>query len=154
MKSYISDLINKPELSKFIKTITIIILCIFIVSIGASFTCGLLIGQKNAPKEDLAVARVYGQTFYATIKEIKQYNNSEIHINVKGLEVNDINYRGNFTFKINDNINMTWRGEDIKVSDLKVGNNISITFTDQIINTISPAPLEAIVKIQLLDDEK
>lgn len=154
MKSYIYDLINKPELSKFMKTFTIIILCIFIVSIGVSFSLGLLIGQKNAPKEDVIVSKVFGQTFYATIKDIKQYSNGSIHINVKGLEINDINYRGNFTFEINDNINITWRGEDIKISDLKVGNNISITFTDEIINTISPAPLKEIVKIQLLDDKK
>ena len=38
--------------------------------------------------------------------------------------------------------------------DLKEGNKISITFTDEIINDISPTPLKEIVKIQILDDER
>lgn len=121
--------------------------------IGLSFVSGLIIGQTNSPKNDLAVTKVYGQTFYANIESIKQYNDGNIHINVKGLDVNDINYRGNFTFKVDDNITMTWRGEEIKVSDLKVGNNISITFNDEILNSISPTPLREVVKIQILDDE-
>ena len=35
----------------------------------------------------------------------------------------------------------------------KEGDNISITFTDEIINDISPTPLEEVVKIQLLRDD-
>lgn len=49
---------------------------------------------------------------------------------------------------------MTWRGEKVKVSDLKVEYNISITFTDEIINDIAPTPLSEVVKIQILDDER
>lgn len=49
---------------------------------------------------------------------------------------------------------MTWRGEEVKVTDLKEGSNISITFTDEIINEISPTLLEEVVKIQILDDER
>ena len=125
-----------------------------IVMIGVSFVVGLFIGQKNAPKNDLAIHKVYGQTFYANIESIKQYNDGSFHLNVKGLEVNDINYRGNFVFKVDDSMDMTWRGEEIKVSDLKVGNSISITFTDETINDISPTPLKEVVKIQILDDER
>ena len=105
--------------------------------------------------DDLAISKVvYGQTFYAKIESIKQYNDGSFHVNVKGLEVNDINYRGNFTFKVDDSIKMTWRGEEVKVTDLKEGSNISITFTDEIINEISPTLLEEVVKIQILDDER
>ena len=71
-----------------------------IVIIGVSFVVGLFIGQQNAPKNDLAIRKVVGQTFYANIESIKQYNDGSFHINVKGLEINDINYRGNFTFKL------------------------------------------------------
>ena len=119
-----------------------------VVIIAVSFATGVIIGQRNAPKNN----KVVGQTFYANIENIKQYNDGSFHINVKGLEINDINYRGNFTFKVNDNIDMTWRGEKIKVSDLKVGNNISLTFTDETIMTISPTPLREVTKVQLLDD--
>lgn len=51
-------------------------------------------------------------------------------------------------------MDMNWRGEKVKISDLKEGNKISITFTDEIINDISPTPLKEIVKIQILDDER
>lgn len=125
-----------------------------IVAIIVSFIVVLCIGQKNAPKNDLAINKEYGQTFYANIESVKQYNDGSIHINVKGLDVNDINYRGNFTFKVDDNMDITWRGEKVKVSDLKVGNNISITFSDEYILSISPTPLNQIVKIQILDDER
>ncbi len=121
--------------------------------IVVSFISGLLIGQKNSPKNNLAVREVYGETFYASIESIKQYNDGSFHINVNGLEVNDINYRGDFTFTIDDSMDMTWRGEKIKVSNLKEGNTISITFVDEVFSDISPTPLTEVVKIQILDDE-
>ena len=50
--------------------IVIGILAIIVVS----FSLGLFVGQKNAPKNDLAISKVIGQTFYANIESIKQYN--------------------------------------------------------------------------------
>lgn len=132
----------------------IFILIGLVAIIGVSFSFGLFIGQKNAPKNDLAVKKAYSQTFYANIKSIKQYNDGSFHLNVTGLEVNDINYRGDFTFKVDDSMDMTWRGEKVKVSDLKVGSNISITFTDEILNSISPTPLSEVEKIQILNDDR
>ena len=123
-----------------------------IIIIVESFIIGLFIRKMNEVNDDLAIM-TYGQTFYANIQSIKQYNDGSFHLNVKGLEVNDINYRGNFTFKVDDSMNMVWRGKKIKVSDLKEGTNISITFTDEIIRSISPTPLEEVVKIQVLDNE-
>ena len=132
----------------------VFILIVILVIIVISFSIGLFIGQKNAPKNDLAISNISGQTFYANIESIKQYNDGSYHINVKGLEVNDINYRGDFTFKVDDNIDMTWRGEKISISDLKEGDNISITFTDETIKDISPTPLEEVIKVQLLRDDE
>ena len=130
----------------------ILIVIGIIVIIGVSFAVGLFVGQKNVTNNDLAISKVCGQTFYANIESIKQYNDGSFHLNVKGLEVNDINYRGNFTFKVEDNMDIIWRGEKIKVSDLAVGNNISITFTDEILTSISPTPLQEVIKVQLLDN--
>ena len=122
----------------------ILIIIGIIIIMGVSFVLGIFVGQMNAPKNDLAFTKVSGQTFYANIESIKQYNDGSFHINVKG----------NFTFKVDDNMDMTWRGEKVKVSDLKEGNNISITFTDEIVNDISPTPLREVIKIQILDDER
>ena len=137
----------KNKKTIFISIGVLIIICI-------SFVGGLLIGQKNAPKNDLAISKVVGQTFYANIESINQYNDGSFHLNVKGLEVNDINYRGDFTFTVDDSIDMTWRGEKIKVSDLKEGNTISITFVDEVFSDISPTPLTEVVKIQLIKDDE
>ena len=78
-----------------------------VLCIGIGFGIGLWIGRQNVVNDDLAFSRIYGQTFYATIESVKQYNDGRFHINVKGLEVNDINYRGNFTFAVTDTIEMT-----------------------------------------------
>lgn len=121
--------------------------------VGMSFIIGLFVGQKNAPKNDLAIRRVCGQTFYANIESIKQYNDGSFHLNVKGLEVNDINYRGNFTFRVDYDMDMTWRGKKINISELKEGDNISITFIDETISDISPTPLQEVIKVQLLRDD-
>lgn len=88
------------------------------------------------------------QTFYAEIKEI---NNNNVFL-VEGLSVNDINYRGDFTFSVVEETKLEWRGTEISISDLKVGDNISITFDGEILDTY-PAQIKEVIKIQLLDDE-
>lgn len=88
------------------------------------------------------------QTFYAEIKEINDNN-----LLVEGLSVNDINYRGEFTFSVVEETKLEWRGTEIDLSDLSVGNNISITFDSAILES-DPAQISNIIKIQLLDDSK
>jgi len=114
-----------------------------------SFFLGLYIGQSNSSKPDVLIT-TNGQTFYATVTQIRENNK----ISVKGLEINDINYRGEFYFTIEDNTILTWRGINISVSDLNIGDNISITFSDEMLASIYPTPIENVEKIQLLDDEK
>ena len=56
-----------------------------IIIIVVSFTVGLFIGKMNVVNDDLAISKVvYGQTFYANIESIKQYNDGSFHLNVKG----------------------------------------------------------------------
>lgn len=88
-----------------------------------------------------------GQMFYAEILEKKGSS-----LQVDGLECNDINYRGEFYFHINEGTEITWRGTEIRKDDLDVGDNIAITFTGDILETY-PAKIENVVRIQLLDDE-
>lgn len=89
----------------------------------------------------------YSITFYATITEEK--NNSFI---VKGLEVNDISYRGNFSFSIQSETRITWHNEEIDMSELEEGDNISITFLGPIQES-SPATINNVIEIKILDDE-
>ena len=49
-----------------------------LVIIGVSFGLGLFIGQKNAPKNDLAIRKVVGQTFYANIASLNFQQQQEL----------------------------------------------------------------------------
>jgi len=89
----------------------------------------------------------YGQTFYATIEKISGNN-----ILVEGLKINDINYRDEYTFNVQENTILLWRGTIINISDLKEGQTISITCVGTIEETY-PAIITNVVRIQLLNDE-
>ena len=134
-------------MKKELKIILIIMLVIIALVIG------YFVGYKRAyDKIESASQNVnYNneqQTFYAEIKEI---NNNNVFL-VEGLSVNDINYRGDFTFSVVEETKLEWRGTEISISDLKVGDNISITFDGEILDTY-PAQIKEVIKIQLLDDE-
>lgn len=87
------------------------------------------------------------QTFYAEIKNINGSN-----LLVDGLDVNDINYRGEFSFKVTEETKLEWRNFKIEISDLDEGDNISITFEGEIQETY-PDTIRSVIRIQLLDDK-
>lgn len=87
-------------------------------------------------------------TFYAKIKNITD----NIFL-VEGLSVNDINFRGEFVFSVTEATQILWQGEKIELSDLGVGNNISITFDGYVLESY-PGQINNIYRIQLLDDKK
>lgn len=81
------------------------------------------------------------QTFYATIENINEYKGKTSLI-VKGLEENDINYRGNFTFSIKDNTLISdSNNENVEKDDLEVGQTILIEFTGDVLES-SPAQID------------
>ena len=87
------------------------------------------------------------QTFYATISEI-----TEDTVTVTGMDVNDINFRGEFVFGIEKETEIIWRYTDIAFSDLDTGDKIAITFAGEIMETY-PMQITQVEQIQLLDDE-
>lgn len=128
-----------------------IILVIFIILI--SLVIGYFIGYKRSYDKIESASQTTSyttnqQTFYAKIKEIN--DNS---ILVQGLSINDINHRGEFIFSIIEETELVWRGTEIKLYDLDIGDNISITFNGEILDSY-PAQIKDVTKIQLLDDEK
>lgn len=90
------------------------------------------------------------QTFYATISRIYDTNGNALL--VKGMEVNDINFRGEFQISVKDETKIIWRGTDIAFEDLDVGDNISITFTGGVKESW-PGKISEVISIQLLDDD-
>lgn len=116
-----------------------------VILAGISF----FVGNQSARKqiENLADEGT-AETFYAEISDRK--NN---FLRVTGLEINDINFRGDFVFSIDEETKMTWRYTEISVEDLDIGDTVSITFTGEIQET-APAKITHVTQIQLLEDEK
>ena len=116
-----------------------------VILAGISF----FIGNQSARKqiENLADGGT-AETFYAEISDRK--NN---FLRVTGLEINDINFRGDFVFSIDEETKMTWGYTEISVEDLDIGDTVSITFTGEIQET-APAKITHVTQIQLLEDEK
>ncbi len=103
---------------------------------------GLMIGRNTARS-------VTGATFYATIDEVNQDYSS---LTVTGLEVNSINFRGSFSFSV-ENAELEWRYTELTIDELRQGQTIAVTFTGDIEET-DPAGLNGVVRVELLDDSK
>lgn len=88
-----------------------------------------------------------GQTFYATIADL-----GDSYMTVRGIEENDINFRGDFRLSVDEDIEIMWRHTDIGLEDLEPGDRISVTFKGGVEET-SPAGLEDVTQILLLEDE-
>ena len=107
------------------------------------------IGYKAAyDRMENAAPTIIPQTFYATISDIQGNT-----LKVTGMEVNDINFRGEFCFSIAEKTKIAWRYTDISIEDLDMGDHISITFTGEILETY-PVEIQQVEIVQLLDDEK
>ena len=92
-----------------------------------------------------------GDIFNAKIKAIREYNGITT-ILIEGLETNDINHRGEFDFSIDNDTELLWNNTKIEVSDLKEGQDVSITSTGEVLE-IYPAQLTKVTKIIVLEDE-
>ena len=114
-----------------------------VILAGISF----FIGNQRKQIENLADEGT-AETFYAEISDRK--NN---FLRVTGREINDINFRGDFVFSIDEETKMTWRYTEISAEDLDIGDTVSITFTGEIQET-APAKITHVTQIQLLEDEK
>ncbi len=86
----------------------------------------------------------YYDTFYGEITKI-----SDSTIYVTGLDCNDINYRDEFSIPLPETAQILWRGTEIELSDLSVGDTISITHSGDVLET-SPACIVSAKRIQLL----
>jgi len=72
---------------------------------------------------------------------------------VRGLDVNDINGRGEYTFSAKENTRLVWHVTDIPLSDFDVGDRIAFYYNGLVLDS-NPAQVQNVVKIKLLDDVK
>ena len=110
-----------------------------------------LIGYKTAYdriEEGSSGQAVLPQTFYAEITDIS----GEL-FTVDELEINDINFRGAFTFSIATETELVWRGNKMRLDEFNIGDTIAISFTGAVQETY-PGHIQDVVRVQLLDDKK
>lgn len=89
--------------------------------------------------------------FYANIEEINEYNGITTVL-VKGLENNDINHRGEFEFSIDDDTEILWEETKVGISNLKVGQKISITSTGDVLERY-PVELTKVTRVIILNEK-
>lgn len=107
------------------------------------------VGYKTASGDSARAPGIASQTFYATIEDTW----GDSGFTVRGMEINDINYRGRFDFVAHEDTMVVWRGTNISIEDLDIGDNVSITFSGAVFET-NPMIIEQVGLVQLLDDEK
>lgn len=111
---------------------------------AGAFVGGFFAGKNSADTEKNIICEVV----YA---EILDLNGSLFH--VKGLDVNDVNGRGEFTFSAKENTRLVWRGTEIPLSDFKAGDKIAFYYSGAVLETF-PAQIPDVRIIKLLEDEK
>ena len=92
-------------MNKKIVRFVIVILC-YSVAIAGIFC---FIGYKIAyDRIENSAPALISQTFYATISDIQDNT-----LTVTGMEINDINFRGEFRFSVTEETKIIWRYTDI-----------------------------------------
>ena len=107
---------------------------------------GFLLGRETAPDSTTStLSWMQCDTIYVTILE-KQDGN---YFHVKGLSVNDVNGQGEYSFSLEDDAKLVWRGTEITAADLQVGDNIAITYSGGVLE-IYPAQFAKVLQIKKL----
>lgn len=113
--------------------------------------------EEELQKDDYN--NIGNDVFNARIKEIRRYNGITTVL-IKGFESNDINHRGEFNFSIDSDTKILWIDPksikssytELNVSNLKEGQNVSITSTGYVLESY-PAQLTKVTKVILLEND-
>lgn len=111
---------------------------------AGAFVGGFFAGKNTADTDKNTICEVV----YAEILDI---NDNFFH--VKGLDVNDVNGRDEFTFSAKENTRLVWRGTEISLSDFNIGDKIAFYYSGAVLETF-PAQILDVRIIKLLEDEK
>lgn len=134
------------------KQITSILVCvILLLCMGAYMIIREITRNQGASDayRDMYEHEANSITFFAEVTDTS--NNM---LTVDGIDENDINYRGEFFVPINKRTTtLEWRGTEIEQSDINVGDMVAVKFYGDVLET-SPAQIQTVLKITLLDDEK
>lgn len=108
---------------------------------GGGFLAGRLTAPKPLSWQDVVVAHA----------EILERDGAFFHIN--GLNCNDVNGQGEYTFTLPEDAVLTWRYEPITLEDLHAGDHIAVTYTGPVLLSY-PGQLTQVLRVELLEDDK
>ncbi|EHL09212.1 hypothetical protein HMPREF0322_00094 [Desulfitobacterium hafniense DP7] len=114
----------------------------YLILLVAVASGGFWIGRNTADP-------IAGATFYATIEDIDQNN-----FLVNGLDVNDINNRGEVYFSVDNKTKLEWRHTEITREDLQIGDTISVTYLGEVQESYPRRIVNPVIRVTLLEDEK
>lgn len=110
-------------------------------------TGGFFLGKAQTLKQQQHIVDARDcTTIYAVISDIRGDS-----VTVQGLDVNDINGRGAFSFTLSDKTDISWHHTKLAASALQQGNRIAVTYTGEVLES-EPAQLSQVVKLEVLDD--
>ena len=136
---------NKKVLGLIIILVVIVMVAIIAIVIKPNESNSDIINSNIVSKNNEDI-------FYASIEEINEYN-GVTSVLVKGLENNDVNYRGEFEFSIDDDTEIFWKETKVEASVLKVGQKISITSTGDVLERY-PVELTKVTRVIILNENK
>ena len=129
---------------------------IIILGIIVMVTIIAIVIKPKESKSDITNSNIVRENnediFYASIEKINEYNGITTVL-VKGLEENNINHRGEFEFSIDEDIEILLKENKAHVSDLKVGQKISITSTGDVLE-LYPAHLTKVTRVIILNENE
>jgi len=147
-KALVEKSASSAPLASPYKVIIVLTIIFLLVATMISY----FIGYKTAYDDfeyGLEQSNLVHETFYAEVKSV-----DGSHILVQGLEINDRNYRGEYTLQIYGETEMIWHNTKISISDLEVGHVVSVEIysVDGVIDTSADVLMD-IAKIKILSDE-
>ena len=124
---------------KFAIILTIVVM---LIGIATSYFVGHKVAYDQYEETLSQTSKFDIQTYYAQVVKV-----SESQIEVEGIELNDQNFRGVFTYNIYAETKLEWHDSSINFTDLNEGDLVAVTLITDI------GGITDIYKIQLLDDE-
>lgn len=110
--------------------------------IALSFVSGYLYSNY---KNSLIIEPI--SAFYAEVKKVDDF-----YMLVSGLNINDINHQGEFSFLIEDSTSLLWRGTLISLDEIHVNDIVLVYYSGTAFLT-NPAFLYKVFKVELLNDD-
>ena len=131
------------------KVAIILSLVFLIVALVISYFVGYKAAYDDFER-GMEQSNLVHDVFYAEVVKVDGQ-----HIAVDGLDINDVDYRGEYTLEVYPETELVWHDTTISLSDLKEGHIVSVVLysVDGKIDTTAN-PIIDIAKIQLLSDEK